>query len=231
LKTIGLIGGMSWESTAVYYRLLNEMTRERLGGLHSAPLLLWSFDFAEIEYLQAIGDWDTCASRLSGAGRALKAAGANLLVICTNTMHKVADAVQRNSGLPVLHIADATAAAVSRAGLTQPLLLGTRYTMEQAFYRERMREHFGIEAMVPPPAEREVVNDIIYHELCRGIVNEDSRSRYLQIIDEARHSGADGVILGCTEIGLLISSRDVELPVLDSTLIHAEYAMEYALNE
>lgn len=231
MKTIGLIGGMSWESTAVYYRLLNERCRDLRGGLHSAPLLLHSFDFADIEALQKQDDWSGAALKLAGAGKALAAAGAELIVICTNTMHRVADAVEDASGLPLVHIADATARAVRRKALRRPLLLGTRYTMEQDFYRGRMRDRFGIDVLIPQKDERDAIHGIIYSELCHGRVRDTSRKRCLEIIERAGGDGADGVILGCTEIGLLIDASDTTLAVLDSTRIHVEAALEVAANE
>jgi aspartate racemase len=229
VKRIGLIGGMSWESTAVYYRLLNEGVRDRLGGLHSADLVLRSFDFADVEALQIADDWDGAGAALTTAARDLAAAGADCVLICTNTMHKVADRVQSAVGIPLLHIADATARAAKARQLQRPLLLATRYTMEQAFYRDCLSDQHGIDVVVPDDAERGVVHDVIFDELCRGVIREDSRRRYLDIIAnaQARH-GIDSVILGCTEIGLLIGQPDTELPVLDTTPIHVEAALDFA---
>jgi aspartate racemase len=229
MKTIGLIGGMSWESTAVYYRLLNELARERLGGLHSAELLLWSFDFAEIEQLQETGDWASATRRMTEAAQRLEAAGAACLLICSNTMHRMAEPVQAAISVPLIHIADATAAAIRAAGASRPLLLGTRYTMEEDFYRGRLRELHGIEVMVPDTAGRRAVHDTIYRELCLGRVEAPSRRRFLELIEQARTAGADSVILGCTEVGLLISAKDTDLPVFDTTHIHARAALDFAL--
>ncbi|MEL6219244.1 MAG: aspartate/glutamate racemase family protein [Pseudomonadota bacterium] len=227
MRIIGLIGGMSWESTAIYYRLLNEGARARLGGLHSAELLLWSFDFAEIEALQARGDWPAATARMVAAAQALERGGAACLVICTNTMHQMADAVQGSVDIPLIHIADTTAQAVSAAGVRRPLFLATRYTMEQDFYRGRMRERYGIEPMVPDADGRKVVHDIIYEELCQGIVSPFSKARYLEVVADA--DGADGVIFGCTEVGLLLSPGDLDLRAFDSTALHAAAALDFAL--
>lgn len=228
MATLGLIGGMSWESTVLYYQHLNRMARERFGGLHSAPLLLWSFDFAQIEALQAAGDWTAATERLADAGRRLAGAGAQGLVICTNTMHRMADAVEAAAGVPVVHIADATAAAVRAQGAMAPLLLATRYTMQGNFYRGRMRETHGLDVRVPAGEDFERVNAVIYEELCRGIVSPDSKADYLDIIDRGVAAGADSVILGCTEVGLLVGEDDVGLPVFDSTRLHAAAAMAFA---
>jgi aspartate racemase len=230
MKTLGLIGGMSWESTAIYYRLMNEMVRERLGGLHSAPLLVWSFDFAEIAALQADADWQAAEEKLIDAAQALKAAGAQALVICTNTMHKMADEVETATGLPVLHIADATATAIKRAKLDKVGLLATRFTMEQEFYKGRLTNRHGIEAMIPGEQERVDIHRIIYNELCKGIVSADSRKHYLDIIGGLKESGAQGIILGCTEIGLLIEQKHTPLPVFDTTSLHAQAAVDWALS-
>jgi len=229
MKTIGLIGGISWESTAVYYRLLNRMARERLGGQHSARLLLWSFDFAEIEELQARGAWDKAAERMVGAARALEHGGAECLVICANTMHRMADEVQQAVSLPLIHIADAAAAAIHAEQVELPLLLGTRYTMEQDFYRGRLRERHGIETMIPDAGERDVVNGVIYDELCQGLIRPGSRDEFLSIIGRCRAKGADGVIFGCTEIGLLVDPGSLDCPVFDTAEIHARAALEFAL--
>jgi aspartate racemase len=228
LRLLGLIGGMSWESTAIYYRHLNELARDRLGGLHSARLVLWSVDFAEIAGLQHAGDWAAAGRLLADAARRLQAAGAEAVVLCTNTMHKVADAVGTAVGVPLLHIADATAAAVRGAGSRRPALLATRFTMEQDFYLDRLRDRHGLEAIVPDEAGRTVVHDVIYRELCRGIVRPESKAAYLAEIERLRLAGADGVILGCTEITMLIGQADLDLPVFDTTRIHAEAAMDFA---
>ncbi|MEM9146298.1 MAG: aspartate/glutamate racemase family protein [Pseudomonadota bacterium] len=229
MRTIGLIGGMSWESTAIYYRLLNEGARYRLGGLHSAEILLWSFDFAEIEALQGAGDWEGATERMVDAARALERGRAECLVICTNTMHKMAEAVQDAVGVPLIHIADATAEAVRAAGSHKPLLLATRYTMEQDFYRGRMQAQHGIAPLIPDALGRQTVHQIIYDELCQGVVLPASRARYLDVI--AASGEADGVIFGCTEVGMLLSPADLSLPCFDSTALHAGAALNFALGD
>ena len=216
MATIGLIGGMSWESTAVYYRLLNEGVRARSGGLHSADILLHSVDFAPIAEMQAKGDWAAAGAALAESARRLEHAGASCLVLCTNTMHKVADQIMAATKLPFLHLADVTARAIRATSSRRPLLLATRFTMEQAFYRDRLKA-FGVEALVPRPEERDEVHRIIYEELCRGRVEAASRARYRAIVERAvREEGADGVILGCTEITLLLSQADCTVPVFAS---------------
>lgn len=230
MKTIGLIGGLSWESTALYYQHLNRMTRDRLGGLHSAPILMWSFDFAEIEALQAAGDWTGAEARMVDAGKRLAGAGADLLVICSNTMHRMADAVEAGAGIPLVHIADATAAAVRVEGCMAPLLLATKFTMEGSFYRGRMRDDHQIDVRVPDDEGRAEMHRIIYEELCQGIVDRHSQARTLQMIDEAMEAGADSVILGCTEVTMLIGQDDVGAPVFDSTEIHAAAALAVAFD-
>ena len=230
MKTLGLIGGMSWESTALYYRLINETVKARLGGLHSARLVLHSVDFHDIEVLQRAGQWDQAGELLAQAGRSLVAAGADALVLCTNTMHKVADAIERAAGVPLLHIADPTARAIKAAGLSRVGLLGTGFTMEQEFYRERLRRH-GVEALVPPPADRAVVHRVIYEELVLGTVRAESRAQYLRIIDGLLRGGAQGVILGCTEIGMLIGPNDVAVPTFDTAYLHATTAAEWAIGK
>jgi len=227
MKTIGLIGGMSWESTAIYYRLLNRMARERLGGLHSAQVLLWSFDFAEIESLQAAGDWAAATDEMVAAARRLERGGADCIVICSNTMHKMAGDVQAAVGIPLIHIGDATAGAIREAGAQRPLLLATRYTMEQDFYTGFLRERHEIDAAVPDDAGRTVVHDIIFNELCQGIINPESKQAYLDVIAQA--GGIDGVIFGCTEVGLLLSPEDLDLPAFDTTPLHARAALDFAL--
>ncbi|KOV37713.1 racemase [Streptomyces sp. XY431] len=228
MKTIGLLGGMSWESTATYYRLLNELTRDRLGGLHSAKCVLYSVDFAEVERLQAAGEWEAAGRLLADAARAVEAAGAELLLICTNTMHKVADQVADAVSVPLLHLADATAAAVLAAGVTRVGLLGTAFTMEQDFYRDRLASH-GLDVLVPDRAGRALVHRVIYEELCLGVVREDSRAEYRRVIAELVAEGAEGVILGCTEIELLVGPGDSAVPVFPTTRIHAEAAVTAAL--
>lgn len=228
MRTIGLLGGMSWESTIPYYRAINERVRERLGGLHSARLLLYSVDFAEIETLQHRGDWNQAGQMLADAAQALERAGAEALVICTNTMHRVLPQIEPAISIPVLHIADATAQRILEAGFTQVGLLGTRFTMEQEFYRGRL-EHFGLTPLVPDDAQREIVHRVIYDELCRGECRPDSRAAYRAIIADLAARGAQAVILGCTEIGLLVGASDSTVPLFDTTSIHAEYAADWAL--
>ncbi len=229
MRTLGLLGGMSWESTLPYYRIVNERVRQRLGGLHSAKLVLHSVDFAEIEALQHAGDWDAAGAILVDAARALHAAGAEALVSCTNTMHLVAPAIEAAVDLPLLHIADATAARIRDAGLLRVALLGTRFTMERDFYRRRI-EAAGIEVIVPGAAQREIVHRVIYEELCLGRILDASRDAYRAIIDDLVAKGAEGVILGCTEIGLLVGEGDATVPLFDTTRIHAEAAADWALD-
>lgn len=230
MKTIGLIGGMSWESTVVYYQLLNRMTRERLGGLHSAEILLWSFDFAEIEAQQHAGQWEAAGAALAGAARNLERGGAKCIVICTNTMHKVAEQIREAVRIPLLHIGDATAAAIIASGARKPLLLATRYTMEQDFYKGYLRSRHGIDVVIPDEEERTAVHDIIYDELCQGTISPVSRRRYLDIAERHVQDGADGVIFGCTEVGLLISQADLSVPAFDTTALHARAALDFALS-
>ena len=229
MKTIGLLGGMSWESTLPYYRHINEAVRERLGGLHSARLVLYSLDFHEIEALQRQGDWAAAGTLLADAARRLESAGANFLLLCTNTMHKVADAIEAASALPLLHIADPTAAAIQAAGLQRVGLLGTRFTMEQPFYRQRLEDRHGIQVLVPDEPDRAEVHRVIYEELCRGVVSEASRQAYRQVISRLVARGAQAVILGCTEIGLLVRADDAEVPLFDTCVLHAQAAAERAL--
>lgn len=229
MRTIGLIGGMSWESSAHYYRLINQGVKARLGGQHNAVSLMLTVDFAAIEAWQRNGDWQRIGAAMAQAGRQLAAGGADGILLCTNTVHKVADAIEQAAGLPLLHIADATAAAIRRAGLSRIGLLGTRYTMEQDFYLGRLRERHGLDVLVPEEEQRETVHRIIYDELCQGQVGSASRSRYLQIIDALAERGAQGVILGCTEIGLLVTQADTALPVFDTTRLHAAAAVEWCL--
>lgn len=229
MKILGLLGGMSWESTVPYYRTINETVRERLGGLHSAQLVLFSVDFEEIERLQRSGDWDTAGQRLAQAARAVEVAGAELLVLCTNTMHKVAPAIEQAVRIPLLHIADPTGAAIRAAGLGTVGLLGTRFTMEQDFYRDRLRERHGIDVLLPPPADRELVHRVIYEELCVGLVHDDSRAAYRRVMADLARQGARAIILGCTEITLLVSAQDAHIPLFDTTALHARAAVEWAL--
>ena len=231
MKTLGLIGGMSWESTAIYYRLLNEIVRERLGGLHSAKLLLWSFDFAEIAERQHAGDWAGAGVLLVEAGRKLEAGGAEGLVICTNTMHKLADDVQAAVSIPLIHIADATGRAVVDAGVRRPVLLATRFTMEQDFYKGRLVDKYGLKPVVPEQAGRDMVHRVIYDELCQGFVKADSHAAYVGEVGRMRRDAqVDGVIMGCTEITMLIGQGDFDIPVFDTTRIHAEAAVDFALS-
>ena len=231
MKTLGLLGGMSWESTAIYYRLLNEIVRERLGGLHSAKLLLWSFDFAQIAERQHTGDWEGASALLVEAARGLEAAGAQGLVICTNTMHKLAGEVQAAVSIPLIHIADATARAVVEAGVRRPALLATRFTMEQDFYKGRLADKYGLQPVVPDQAGRDMVHKVIYDELCQGIVKDNSKAAYIAEVGRMRRDEkVDGVIMGCTEITMLIGQGDFEIPVFDTTRIHAEAAIDFALS-
>ncbi|MFJ8962088.1 aspartate/glutamate racemase family protein [Lentzea sp. NPDC102401] len=226
MLTIGMLGGMSWESSAEYYRLANVLVRERLGGLHSAKVVLHSVDFAEIERLQAEGRWDDAGKALAEAAAQVQAGGADFLLICTNTMHKVFDQVQAAVDIPVIHLGDTTAQAIRQAGFTTVGLLGTGFTMDQAFYRERLESH-GLKVLVPSAEDRATVHRIIYDELCLGIVREQSRRAYQDVI--ARFEGAEGVILGCTEIELLLSQADVPIPVFPTTRLHVEAAVERAI--
>lgn len=229
MATIGLIGGMSWESTAVYYRLLNEGVRARQGGLHSADVLLHSVDFSPIAEMQAKGDWDRAGAAMASSARRLEQGGAVCIVLATNTMHKLADRIIQATNLPFLHLADVTAKAIRKTAARKPLLLATRFTMEQRFYRDRLGA-FGVETVVPDEAERTDVHRIIYEELCRGVVEPASKARYREIVARAvREQGADGVILGCTEIGLLVSQVDFDIPAFDTTALHVEAALDFTL--
>ena len=229
MKTIGLIGGMSWESTLPYYRLINQGVNARLGGLHSARLLLYSVDFHDIERLQSEGRWAQAGSLLAAAATTLQAAGAEVLVLCTNTMHRVAPAIEAAIRIPLLHIADPVAAAVLPAGFRRVGLLGTRFTMEQDFYRTRLREQHGIEVLVPGAAGRDLVHRVIYEELCRGLLREESRAALRGVIAELVADGAEAVVLACTEIGLLVRPQDATVPLYDTTALHAAAAVEWAL--
>ncbi|GJI91540.1 racemase [Rugamonas sp. R1(2021)] len=229
LKTIGLIGGMSWESTVPYYRQVNETIKEHLGGLHSAKVVLYSVDFHEVERLQHAGDWDAAGALLAGAARSLQAAGADFLVLCTNTMHKVAHAIEGAVNIPLFHIADPTAEEIKRAGHTRIGLLGTRFTMEQAFYKDRLRERHGLDVIVPGQEDRDIVHRIIYEELCLGRIVDGSRDEYRRIIAGLVEQGAQAIILGCTEISLLVAQQDAAVPLFDTTAIHARKAAEWAL--
>ena len=229
MKTIGLIGGMSWESTANYYRDINERVKQRLGGLHSARILLYSVDFQEIERLQHQGRWDEAGEQLGDIARRLEGAGADVVALCTNTMHKVAPAIEAALRVPFLHIADPTAQAVKQAGIGRIGLLGTRFTMEEDFYRGRLVQRHGLDVIVPDPAERETVHRVIYDELCLGKVEERSRRAYRDIIAHLVERGAEGVILGCTEIAMLVSPADSPVPLFDTTQLHAVSAVDFAL--
>ncbi|MEL7292959.1 MAG: aspartate/glutamate racemase family protein [Pseudomonadota bacterium] len=230
MKTIGVIGGMSWESTTTYYRYLNEGVKQAKGGLHSAKVVINSVDFAEIEQLQRQGDWEQSGELLAGAARSLQAAGADFLLIATNTMHKVASQVEQAVEIPLLHIVDATGEALVKKGITTVGLLGTAFTMEQAFYKQRLTDKFGIQVIVPNGVQRRLVHDVIYQELCLGQVNSRSKDDFCTIIEELASNGAQAVILGCTEIGLLVSQSDVTVPLFDTVAIHAKAAVKEALN-
>lgn len=229
MKVIGLIGGMSWESTIEYYRLINESVKERLGGLHSAKCVLYSVDFAEVEALQRRGKWPEAAQLLAVAAQNVEKAGADLVLICTNTMHKVADTIQARIGVPLLHIADATAEKVKQADIGRVGLLGTRFTMEDDFYRGRLTGQFGLEVLIPDPKDRETVHRIIYEELCVGNIRPESRAQVANMMNRLVQMGAEGMILGCTELGLLIGAEDCHVPLFDTTRVHALAAVEYAL--
>lgn len=229
MKTIGLLGGMSWESTETYYRLINEGVKRHLGGLHSAQVALFSVDFAPIEELQHTGEWEVTGRMLAEAARRVEAAGAEFLVLCTNTLHRVAPAIEEAIDIPLLHIADPTADEVVAAGVRTVGLLGTRFTMEEEFYRGRLVEQYGLQVLIPDEGERERVHRVIYDELCRGVLLDESRERFVEIIAGLAERGAGGVILGCTEISLLVKPEDLSLPVFDTTAIHAQAAVEKAL--
>lgn len=228
MRTIGLLGGMSWESSAEYYRLANELVKERLGGLHSARCILHSVDFADIEELQANGDWDRAGELLAEAAASLERGGADIVLLCTNTMHKVADRVGAAIGVPLLHLADTTAEAVLGAGMQTVGLLGTAFTMEQDFYRGRLAAH-GLQVLTPAPADRAIVHSVIYDELCVGVVDARSRAEYLRIMGSLADRGAQGVILGCTEIELLIGPDDGPVPTFPTARLHIEAAIRFAL--
>ena len=230
MKTIGLIGGMSWESTVPYYRLINEGVKQRLGGLHSARIILYSVDFAEVEHLQRTGNWQAAGELLAQAAQKLQGAGAEALVLCTNTMHKVADAIESTVQIPLLHIADPTAARIRQAGLGKVGLLGTRFTMEQDFYKARLQQRHGLQVLVPPAPDRDEVHRIIYEELCLGLVSNDSRSTYQRVMADLVRQGAQAIILGCTEIALLVTQADASVPLFDTTALHAQSAVDWALD-
>ena len=225
-KTAGLLGGMSWESTALYYRLINEGVRNRLGGLHSARIVMVSVNFQEIEHLQATGDWQQAGELLAADARRIEAAGADFLLLCTNTMHKVADQIQAVITIPLVHLADATASQLASQQVKTVGLLGTRFTMVEEFYRSRLRSPHNIEVLIPSPDDVDIIHRIIFEELCKGIVHDSSRQEYLRIIADLHRRGAEGVILGCTEIGMLIHQQDTPVPLYDTTTLHAEAAIE-----
>lgn len=232
MKTIGLLGGMSWESTVTYYRSLNEIVKQRLGGLHSAKIVLHSVDFYEIEQLQRRGDWLQAGDLLADAAQALERAGADCVVLCTNTMHKVADQIQTAVKIPLLHIADATAKRICDVGLNKVGLLATRFTMEQDFYISRLADRYGIEVRVPNAKDRDIVHRIIYEELCLGQIREDSRAQYRRIMaDMVEREGVQAIILGCTEISLLVDQSDASVPLFDTTAIHAQAVADFALSK
>lgn len=231
MRTIGLIGGMSWESTQSYYQLLNQAVKESLGGLHSAKIVLVSLDFAEIARLQQQQDWPQMAEILIKAAKQVEAAGANYLLICTNTMHKLAEQVQAAISIPLLHIADAVGENLIQNNHKKVALLGTQFTMEQDFYKQRLADKFSIDVLVPAAQERAIIHNVIYNELCKGIIKSESKAAYLAIIDKLKQQGAEAVILGCTEIGLLVQQADTSMPLLDSTTLHCEMALEHSLNE
>ncbi|EDD5412134.1 aspartate/glutamate racemase [Salmonella enterica subsp. enterica serovar Enteritidis] len=230
MKTIGLLGGMSWESTIPYYKLINEGIKHQLGGLHSACLLLHSVDFHEIEECQRNGEWDKAGELLANAALGLQRAGAEAIVLCTNTMHKVSDVIESRCPLPFLHIADATGKAIKSQGMNRVALLGTRYTMEQDFYRKRLEQKFSLETIVPEAEERARINSVIFDELCLGECKPESRQYYLQVIGQLAEQGAQAVIFGCTEIGLLVPEEQSALPVFDTTAIHASEAVAFMLS-
>jgi len=231
MKTIGMIGGMSWESSIEYYRIINETTKARLGGLHSARSIMYSVDFAEIETLQLQNRWEDAARILITAAKSIEGAGADFLLICTNTMHKLASEVQAQIYIPLLHIADATAQQVRSAGLKKIALLGTRFTMEEEFYKGRLAHQYALDVITPDPVDMETVHRVIYDELCLGKIEPSSGQRYSDIIGRLVAVGAQGVILGCTEIGLLVKQRDYKIPLFDTARIHAEAAVDFALKE
>jgi len=231
MKTIGLLGGMSWESTVGYYRAINEGVKKKLGGLHSAKIAMYSVDFEPIEKLQHEGDWEGTARILSEAAQNVQSAGADFLLICTNTMHKVAPQIEKAIKIPVLHIADATAEILVHKGIKKVGLLGTAFTMEQDFYKGRLSEKYGVKVLIPNKEDRQIVHKVIYQELCLGKIKADSKSEYLRIIDLLATQGAEAVILGCTEIGMLVSQGDTKVTLLDTTAIHAEKAVEFAIEQ
>jgi aspartate racemase len=230
MKTIGLLGGMSWESTAEYYKIINNEVKQRLGGLHSAKIILNSVDFHEVELLQKKGDWEAAAQFMLAGARQLEKGGADCLLICTNTMHKIADFLIDKLGIPLLHIADATAHQIVQQGIRKVGLIGTRFTMEQDFYRGKLERDFNLEVLIPEEEQRVIVHNVIYEELCKGIINNASRLAYIQVLKDLENKGAKGIILGCTEIGLLVTQADSPLPLFDTAKIHAKAAVDFALS-
>lgn len=228
MKTIGLLGGMSWESTLGYYKTINEGIKKELGGLHSAKIAMYSVDFQPIEQMQHAGDWNGTAKTLSRAAQSIEAAGADFLIICTNTMHKVANEIAGSIKIPILHIADATAEMIVEQGIKKVGLLGTAFTMEQEFYRGRLCTKYGLEVLIPEQEDRKIVHNVIYQELCLGVTSSKSKNEYLRIINSLAVQGAEAVILGCTEIGLLVDQSDTEIKLLDTTVIHAQHAVKVA---
>ena len=229
MKTIGLIGGMSWESSLEYYRIINETVKELLGSSHSAKSIMFSYDFNEIEALQNEGDWEKLTTSMIKIAKKLEKFGAELIVICTNTMHKVADEMQRNLSIPIIHIADATAEKIQEQNLQKVGLLGTKFTMEESFYKDRISKKYGLNVTIPKDEERQVIHDIIYNELVLGQIKKKSRNKFIEIINQLVVTGVEGIILGCTEIPLLIKQEDVDIPLFDTTTIHAKAAIKYAL--
>ena len=229
MKTIGMIGGMSWESSAEYYRIINEEVHARLGGVHSAKCLMLSVDFAEVEEQQRLGHWAEASQMMVDAAQALERGGADFVVICTNTMHKMADEVQAAIHIPLLHIADAAAAEIQKQNLHRVGLLGTRFKMEESFYKDRLAEKFGLAVLIPSAEEREIIHRVIYDELVIGRINSASKAEYLRIIAKLQAQGAEGIILGCTEIGLLVQQADCDIPLFDTTLLHASAAVDFSL--
>ena len=230
MKTIGLLGGMSWESTVLYYQLLNEGVREQLGGLHSAKILMHSVDFAEVEQFQVKGEWQQAGEQLAAAAAGLEQAGAEMILLCTNLMHKVAPVIESEITVPFLHIADAAGEVIKGKGLKKIGLLGTRYTMEEDFYRQRLHDKYGLDVLIPDQTDRDYIHQVIFDELCLGKFTDESRKNYLTIINKLRQQGAQGVILGCTEIPLLVRQEDTDLPLFNTAALHAEYALEYSLS-
>jgi len=231
MKTIGLIGGMSWESSQEYYRIINETVKEKLGGLHSAKIIMYSVDFEEIEKLQHQGKWKELTELMIDAAQRVEKAGADFVVLCTNTMHKMADEVHKNIKIPLLHIADATAEKIKEKGLGKIGLLGTKFTMEEDFYKSRLKEKYGLDVIIPNEEGRQIIHDVIYKELCLGEIKQSSKEQFKKIIQNLVSNGAEGIILGCTEIPLLIKQEDVEVPLFDTTMIHAKSAVEYVFKK